>query len=115
MFFLDNFIYIFWDSVLSGLMHQPCPYKLCIHKLLALVSLVSNYCHIVAVFCCVEGKLTRRGSSDTAGDVDSLGTKHFHSHHNLPEHSNSHSDNTIKEGGKQISSTIIVLILNYCS
>ncbi|KAI2663401.1 hypothetical protein H4Q32_011921 [Labeo rohita] len=46
-----------------------------------------------------SGKLTRRGSSDTAGDVDSLGAKHFHSHHNLPEHSNSHSDNTIKEGG----------------
>nr|XP_055069095.1 protein unc-80 homolog isoform X5 [Misgurnus anguillicaudatus] len=47
----------------------------------------------------IMGKLTRRGSSDTAGDVDSLGAKHFHSHHNLPEHSNSHSENTIKEGG----------------
>lgn len=66
------------------------------------------YCHI-ALFCCVAGKLTRRGSSDTTGDVDSLGAKHFHSHHNLPEHSNSHSDNTIKEGGKQIS-TITLLV-----
>ncbi len=75
--------------------------------------LVSHFCNIVALFCCDEGKLTRRGSSDTAGDVDSLGAKHFHSHHNLPEHSNSHSDNTIKEGGKQISSTIKVIAQNY--
>lgn len=58
-------------------------------------------------FCYLAGKLTRRGSSDTAGDVDSLGAKHFHSHHNLPEHSNSHSENTIKEGGKQIYVTYL--------
>lgn len=52
------------------------------------------------LFSCLAGKLTRRGSTDTAGDVDSIGVKHCHSHHNLPDHSNSHSDNTIKEGGK---------------
>uniref|UniRef100_A0A9J8CLI5 Unc-80 homolog (C. elegans) n=1 Tax=Cyprinus carpio carpio TaxID=630221 RepID=A0A9J8CLI5_CYPCA len=59
----------------------------------------------------IMGKLTRRGSSDTAGDVDSLGAKHFHSHHNLPEHSNSHSDNTIKEVRSQIS-TITMATFN---
>lgn len=51
---------------------------------------------------CTLGKFTRRGSTDTAGDMDSLGAKHSHSHHTLlrdmPDHSNSHSDNTVKEG-----------------
>ncbi|XP_016102315.1 protein unc-80 homolog [Sinocyclocheilus grahami] len=60
----------------------------------------------------IMGKLTRRGSSDTAGDVDSLGAKHFHSHHNLPEHSNSHSDNTIKEGVRSQISTITMATFN---
>lgn len=48
------------------------------------------------------GKFTRRGSTDTAADADSLSAKHSHSHHSLlrdmPDHSNSHSDNTVKEG-----------------
>lgn len=56
--------------------------------------------YVKCVLICLAGKLTRRGSTETAGDVDSLGVKHSHSHHNLPDHSNSHSDNTIKEGGK---------------
>ncbi|XP_065096078.1 protein unc-80 homolog isoform X3 [Paramisgurnus dabryanus] len=60
----------------------------------------------------IMGKLTRRGSSDTAGDVDSLGAKHFHSHHNLPEHSNSHSENTIKEGVRSQISTITMATFN---
>lgn len=37
-----------------------------------------------------------------AADADSLSVKHSHSHHSLlrdmPDHSNSHSDNTVKEG-----------------
>ncbi len=51
------------------------------------------------------GKFTRRGSTDTAADADSLSAKHSHSHHSLlrdmPDHSNSHSDNTVKEGEKK--------------
>lgn len=50
----------------------------------------------------LPGKFTRRGSTDTAADADSLSAKHSHSHHSLlrdmPDHSNSHSDNTVKEG-----------------
>uniref|UniRef100_A0A3P9LJM9 Unc-80 homolog (C. elegans) n=1 Tax=Oryzias latipes TaxID=8090 RepID=A0A3P9LJM9_ORYLA len=46
-------------------------------------------------------KFTRRGSTDTAADADSLSAKHSHSHHSLlrdmPDHSNSHSDNVVKE------------------
>uniref|UniRef100_A0A3Q2ZNL7 Unc-80 homolog (C. elegans) n=1 Tax=Kryptolebias marmoratus TaxID=37003 RepID=A0A3Q2ZNL7_KRYMA len=46
-------------------------------------------------------RFTRRGSTDTAADADSLSAKHSHSHHSLlrdmPDHSNSHSDNTVKE------------------
>lgn len=64
----------------------------------------------MCMLICLAGKLTRRGSTDTAGDVDSLGVKHSHSHHNLPDHSNSHSDNTIKEGGKHPSSRLVKLI-----
>lgn len=49
-----------------------------------------------------SGRFTRRGSTDTAADADSLSAKHSHSHHSLlrdmPDHSNSHSDNTVKEG-----------------
>ncbi|KAM7365636.1 hypothetical protein PAMP_016553 [Pampus punctatissimus] len=49
----------------------------------------------------IMGKFTRRGSTDTAADADSLSAKHSHSHHSLlrdmPDHSNSHSDNTVKE------------------
>lgn len=51
------------------------------------------------------GKFTRRGSTDTAADADSLSAKHSHSHHSLlrdmPDHSNSHSDNTVKEGNNR--------------
>lgn len=51
------------------------------------------------------GKFTRRGSTDTAADADSLSAKHSHSHHSLlrdmPDHSNSHSDNTVKEGKEE--------------
>ncbi|XP_056606879.1 protein unc-80 homolog isoform X3 [Triplophysa dalaica] len=60
----------------------------------------------------IMGKLTRRGSTDTAGDGESLGAKHFHSHHNLPEHSNSHSENTIKEGVRSQISTITMATFN---
>uniref|UniRef100_A0A3B4DM80 Unc-80 homolog (C. elegans) n=1 Tax=Pygocentrus nattereri TaxID=42514 RepID=A0A3B4DM80_PYGNA len=59
----------------------------------------------------IMGRFTRRGSTDTAGDMDSLGAKHSHSHHNLPDHSNSHSDNTIKEVRSQIS-TITMATFN---
>uniref|UniRef100_A0A4W4GQM1 Unc-80 homolog (C. elegans) n=1 Tax=Electrophorus electricus TaxID=8005 RepID=A0A4W4GQM1_ELEEL len=59
----------------------------------------------------IMGRLTRRGSTDTAGDVDSLSAKHSHSQHNLPDHSNSHSDNTIKEVRSQIS-TITMATFN---
>ncbi|XP_076872130.1 protein unc-80 homolog isoform X4 [Brachyhypopomus gauderio] len=60
----------------------------------------------------IMGRLTRRGSADTAGDVDSLGAKHSHSQHNLPDHSNSHSDNTIKEGVRSQISTITMATFN---
>ncbi|CAF98219.1 unnamed protein product [Tetraodon nigroviridis] len=53
----------------------------------------------------IMGKFTRRGSTDTAADADSLSAKHSHSHHSLlrdmPDHSNSHSDNTVKEEAVQ--------------
>ncbi|XP_060775026.1 protein unc-80 homolog isoform X7 [Neoarius graeffei] len=60
----------------------------------------------------ITWKLTRRGSTETAGDMDSLGVKHSHSHHNLPDHSNSHSDNTIKEGVRSQISTITMATFN---
>ncbi|XP_046704530.1 protein unc-80 homolog isoform X4 [Silurus meridionalis] len=60
----------------------------------------------------IMGKLTRRGSTDMTGDVDSLGVKHSHSHHNLPDHSNSHSENTIKEGVRSQISTITMATFN---
>uniref|UniRef100_A0A8C4P1H3 Protein unc-80 homolog n=1 Tax=Dicentrarchus labrax TaxID=13489 RepID=A0A8C4P1H3_DICLA len=63
----------------------------------------------------IMGKFTRRGSSDTAADADSLSAKHSHSHHSLlrdmPDHSNSHSDNTVKEVRSQIS-TITMAAFN---
>uniref|UniRef100_A0A3Q1GA76 Unc-80 homolog (C. elegans) n=1 Tax=Acanthochromis polyacanthus TaxID=80966 RepID=A0A3Q1GA76_9TELE len=63
----------------------------------------------------IMGKFTRRGSTDTAADVDSLSAKHSHSHHSLlrdmPDHSNSHSDNTVKEVRSQIS-TITMAAFN---
>lgn len=59
--------------------------------------------HLLHLF---PGKFTRRGSTDTAADADSLSAKHSHSHHSLlrdmPDHSNSHSDNTVKEGKKMV-------------
>ncbi|KAA8579733.1 hypothetical protein FQN60_006826 [Etheostoma spectabile] len=55
----------------------------------------------------IMGKFTRRGSTDTAADADSLSAKHSHSHHSLlrdmPDHSNSHSDNTVREGKERQS------------
>ncbi|XP_057679496.1 protein unc-80 homolog isoform X17 [Corythoichthys intestinalis] len=63
----------------------------------------------------IMGKFTRRGSTDTAADADSLSTKHSHSHHSLlremPDHSNSHSENTVKEVRSQIS-TITMAAFN---
>uniref|UniRef100_A0A1A8GNG7 Unc-80 homolog n=1 Tax=Nothobranchius korthausae TaxID=1143690 RepID=A0A1A8GNG7_9TELE len=63
----------------------------------------------------IMGKFTRRGSTDTAADADSLSAKHSHSHHSLlrdmPDHSNSHSDNTVKEVRSQIS-TITMAAFN---
>ena len=56
------------------------------------------------VFVGVLGKLTRRGSTDTAADTDNLSAKHSHSHHSLlrdmPDHSNSHGDNTVHAKGE---------------
>ncbi|XP_062907898.1 protein unc-80 homolog isoform X3 [Mobula hypostoma] len=63
----------------------------------------------------ILGKFTRRGSSDTATEMESMSTKHSHSHHTLlsdiPDHSNSHGDNTVKEVRSQIS-TITVATFN---
>uniref|UniRef100_A0A3Q3N760 Unc-80 homolog, NALCN channel complex subunit n=1 Tax=Mastacembelus armatus TaxID=205130 RepID=A0A3Q3N760_9TELE len=63
----------------------------------------------------IMGKFTRRGSTDTAADADSLSAKHSHSHHSLlrdmPDHSNSHNDNTVKEVRSQIS-TITMAAFN---
>lgn len=51
----------------------------------------------------ILGKLTRRGSSDAATEMESLSARHSHSHHtlvsDLPDPSNSHGENTVKEGG----------------
>uniref|UniRef100_A0A6Q2X9I2 Uncharacterized protein n=1 Tax=Esox lucius TaxID=8010 RepID=A0A6Q2X9I2_ESOLU len=66
----------------------------------------------------IMGKFTRRGSSDTAADADSLSVKHSHSHHSLlrdmPDHSNSHSDNTVHAKGEVRSqiSTITMATFN---
>uniref|UniRef100_UPI00398F58D0 protein unc-80 homolog isoform X8 n=1 Tax=Pristiophorus japonicus TaxID=55135 RepID=UPI00398F58D0 len=63
----------------------------------------------------ILGKFTRRGSSDTATEMESISAKHSHSHHTLlsdiPDHSNSHGDNTVKEVRSQIS-TITVASFN---
>ncbi|RVE75230.1 hypothetical protein OJAV_G00014730 [Oryzias javanicus] len=63
----------------------------------------------------IMGKFTRRGSTDTAADADSLSAKHSHSHHSLlrdmPDHSNSHSDNVVREVRSQIS-TITMAAFN---
>ncbi|KAK7808761.1 hypothetical protein U0070_002325, partial [Myodes glareolus] len=63
----------------------------------------------------ILGKLTRRGSSDAATEVESLGARPSHSHHtlvsDLPDHSNSHGENTVKEVRSQIS-TITVATFN---
>lgn len=52
-----------------------------------------------------SGKFTRRGSSDAATEMESLSARHSHSHHtlvsDLPDHSNSHGENTLKEGGSE--------------
>ncbi|XP_048124538.1 protein unc-80 homolog isoform X5 [Alosa alosa] len=60
----------------------------------------------------IMGKFTRRGSTEMATDTDSLSVKHTHSHHNLPEHTNSHVDNTIKEGVQSQISTITMATFN---
>lgn len=61
----------------------------------------------IEIFGCVLGKFTRRGSTDMAADAESLSAKHSHSHHSLlrdmPDHSNSHSDNTVKEGKSRLN------------
>ncbi|XP_034034408.1 protein unc-80 homolog isoform X2 [Thalassophryne amazonica] len=63
----------------------------------------------------IMGKFTRRGSTDTAADADSLSAKHSHSHHSLiretPDHSNSHSETIVKEVRSQIS-TITMAAFN---
>ncbi|XP_041056206.1 protein unc-80 homolog [Carcharodon carcharias] len=63
----------------------------------------------------ILGKFTRRGSSDTATEMESMSARHSHSHHTLlsdiPDHSNSHGDNTVKEVRSQIS-TITVATFN---
>lgn len=52
-----------------------------------------------------SGKFTRRGSSDAATEMESLSARHSHSHHtlvsDLPDHSDSHGENTVKEGGSE--------------
>ncbi|XP_038644467.1 protein unc-80 homolog isoform X4 [Scyliorhinus canicula] len=63
----------------------------------------------------ILGKFTRRGSSDTATEMESMSARHSHSHHTLqsdiPDHSNSHGDNAVKEVRSQIS-TITVATFN---
>ncbi|XP_032879501.1 protein unc-80 homolog isoform X3 [Amblyraja radiata] len=63
----------------------------------------------------ILGKFTRRGSSDAATEMESMSAKHSHSHHTLlsdmPDHSNSHGDNTVKDVRSQIS-TITVATFN---
>ncbi|XP_066431738.1 protein unc-80 homolog isoform X3 [Eleutherodactylus coqui] len=63
----------------------------------------------------ILGKFTRRGSTDTATEMESLSTRHSHSHHtllsDLPDHSNSHGENTSKDVRSQIS-TITVATFN---
>ncbi|XP_074154930.1 protein unc-80 homolog isoform X9 [Sminthopsis crassicaudata] len=63
----------------------------------------------------ILGKFTRRGSSDAATEMESLSARHSHSHHtlvsDLPDHSNSHGENTVKEVRSQIS-TITVATFN---
>uniref|UniRef100_A0AAV2L6A9 Protein unc-80 homolog n=1 Tax=Knipowitschia caucasica TaxID=637954 RepID=A0AAV2L6A9_KNICA len=63
----------------------------------------------------IMGKFTRRGSTDTAADADSLSAKHSHSHHSLmretPEHPNSNSDNTVREGNPAVRSQISTITM----
>ncbi|KAB0399072.1 hypothetical protein E2I00_002605 [Balaenoptera physalus] len=63
----------------------------------------------------ITGKFSRRGSSDAATEMESLSGRHSHSHHtlvsDLPDHSNSHGENTVKEVRSQIS-TITVATFN---
>ncbi|MGH0120631.1 UNVERIFIED_CONTAM: hypothetical protein FKN15_009996 [Acipenser sinensis] len=63
----------------------------------------------------ILGKFTRRGSSDTTADMDSLSARQSHSHHTLMsdahDQPNSHGENTVKEVRSQIS-TITVATFN---
>uniref|UniRef100_A0A4X2K840 Unc-80 homolog, NALCN channel complex subunit n=1 Tax=Vombatus ursinus TaxID=29139 RepID=A0A4X2K840_VOMUR len=63
----------------------------------------------------ILGKFTRRGSSDAATEMETLSARHSHSRHtlvsDLPDHSNSHGENTVKEVRSQIS-TITVATFN---
>ncbi|XP_066492815.1 protein unc-80 homolog isoform X3 [Tiliqua scincoides] len=63
----------------------------------------------------ILGRFTRRGSSDTAADMETLSARHSHSHHTLvtdiPDHSNSHGENAFKYVRSQIS-TITVATFN---
>ncbi|XP_026563417.1 protein unc-80 homolog [Pseudonaja textilis] len=62
----------------------------------------------------ILGRFTRRGSSDTATEMESLSARHSHSHHtlvtDLPDHSNSHGE-VISKIRSQIS-TITVATFN---
>lgn len=60
---------------------------------------------LLVILLSISGKFTRRGSSDAATEMESLSARHSHSHHtlvsDLPDHSNSHGENTFKEGGSE--------------
>lgn len=81
----------------------PSPYVLSLDRQKSLLSL--SDCKSLCLLLCLSGKFTRRGSSDAATEMESLSTRHSHSHHTLmselPDHSNSHGENTIKEGGSR--------------
>lgn len=77
-----------------------CPFK---RQNLSRVS--CSFENPLVIFLSISGKFTRRGSSDAATEMESLSAKHSHSHHtlvsDLPDHSNSHGENTFKEGGSE--------------
>lgn len=66
---------------------------------------ISSFSNALLVLLSISGKFTRRGSSDAATEMESLSARHSHSHHtlvsDLPDHSNSHGENTVKEGGSE--------------
>lgn len=92
-------------QVLSCGLHFPCSL---IALILAAVFWGDSLCRVFQMskpsgsLSSMPGKLTRRGSSDAATEMESLGARPSHSHHtlvsDLPDHSNSHGENTVKEG-----------------